>query len=385
MLFRKTFLLLPFFQVISPHQNDEKLKKMSKCAKNFLKSKETRRQDAEKELSGSDDYIDIHKIVNELGNGMTPCIHSDQTHTVNKNCKNLKFKDFHGSPSFLIDFNNGRLGNQMSSFASTYAWSRLLNIKQMVTYTTFTILNKYFKLSEADILEAEYCDPCNDLEFTPLTQNYEQNGQALYLPAYPNRVDLYAQYLKRLKEIFTFHQKYQKKAEEFLHKVKILSNHGTPVFVGVHNRRGDYNFAIKSFGGKLVGPKYFDLAMRVFKENVKDAVFVVVTDDIEWAKENIVGEDIFYSGEDDHEDGVGIDLAIMANCNHTIMTYGTFGMWGAFLAEGKVVAVDNATKVELDALKHLKSNNFNDSWLFIDENTNIEDYSTRIREVFSNK
>merc|ERR1712013_888647 len=90
--YRKTFLLLPFFQVISPHQNDEKLKKMSKCAKNFLKSKETRRQDAEKELSGSDDYIDIHKIVNELGNGMTPCIHSDQTHTVNKNCKNLKFK-----------------------------------------------------------------------------------------------------------------------------------------------------------------------------------------------------------------------------------------------------------------------------------------------------
>ena len=139
---------------------------------------------------------------------------------------------------------------------------------------------------------------------------------------------------------------------------------------------------MKSFGGKLVGPKYFDLALKVFRENVKNAVFVVVTDDMKWARENIVGEDIFYSGEEDSEDAVGIDLAIMANCNHTIMTYGTFGMWGAFLAEGKVVAVGNATKEELDSLKHLKSNDFNDKWLFIDENNDIEDYSSRIKQVF---
>ena len=65
----------------------------------------------------------------------------------------------------------------------------------------------------------------------------------------------------------------------------------------------------------------------------KDAIFVVVSDDIEWAKENIIGEDIFYSDDDHSEEAVGTDLAIMANCNHTIMTYGTFGMWGAFFCK----------------------------------------------------
>jgi hypothetical protein len=28
----------------------------------------------------------------------------------------------------------------------------------------------------------------------------------------------------------------------------------------------------------------------------------------------------------------GIDLALLAQANHSILTYGTFGMWGALLA-----------------------------------------------------
>ena len=34
---------------------------------------------------------------------------------------------------------------------------------------------------------------------------------------------------------------------------------------------------------------------------------------------------------------LGEDLALLANCNHTIMSFGTFGMWGAMLAGGNVV------------------------------------------------
>ena len=34
---------------------------------------------------------------------------------------------------------------------------------------------------------------------------------------------------------------------------------------------------------------------------------------------------------------LGIDLALLAQANHSIMTYGTFGLWGALLAGGKVV------------------------------------------------
>jgi len=31
---------------------------------------------------------------------------------------------------------------------------------------------------------------------------------------------------------------------------------------------------------------------------------------------------------------LGMDLALLAACNHTILTYGTFGFWAGFLAGG---------------------------------------------------
>jgi hypothetical protein len=32
----------------------------------------------------------------------------------------------------------------------------------------------------------------------------------------------------------------------------------------------------------------------------------------------------------------GLDLALLSQANHSIMTYGTFGMWGTMLAGGQV-------------------------------------------------
>ena len=33
----------------------------------------------------------------------------------------------------------------------------------------------------------------------------------------------------------------------------------------------------------------------------------------------------------------GVDLAVLALCNHTIVDYGTFGLWAGLLAGGKIV------------------------------------------------
>ena len=34
---------------------------------------------------------------------------------------------------------------------------------------------------------------------------------------------------------------------------------------------------------------------------------------------------------------MGEDLALLAACNHSIISYGTFGMWAAILAGGEVL------------------------------------------------
>ena len=36
-------------------------------------------------------------------------------------------------------------------------------------------------------------------------------------------------------------------------------------------------------------------------------------------------------------DDMGQDLSLLAACNHTIMSFSSFGLWGALLAGGQVV------------------------------------------------
>ena len=38
------------------------------------------------------------------------------------------------------------------------------------------------------------------------------------------------------------------------------------------------------------------------------------------------------------EDFVGFDLCVLASSDHTIITYGSFGLWGAILSRGDVIA-----------------------------------------------
>ena len=42
----------------------------------------------------------------------------------------------------------------------------------------------------------------------------------------------------------------------------------------------------------------------------------------------------------------GFDLCLLASCNHSIHTYGTFGMWGSLLAGGDVIAATGTTGKE---------------------------------------
>ena len=45
---------------------------------------------------------------------------------------------------------------------------------------------------------------------------------------------------------------------------------------------------------------------------------------------------------------VGFDLCVLASSNHSIHTYGTFGMWGSLLAGGTVVTVSGVGSRETE-------------------------------------
>ena len=86
--------------------------------------------------------------------------------------------------------------------------------------------------------------------------------------------------------------------------------------------------------GRVVVNKEFLLkAMNWFHHQLKDARFVVVNNDQQWCKDNIHGEDVFFSTFTEPI----LDMVILSLCNHTVMSTGTFSWWGAWLAGGTVV------------------------------------------------
>ena len=62
------------------------------------------------------------------------------------------------------------------------------------------------------------------------------------------------------------------------------------------------------------------------------------------------------------EDGLGLDLAILSSCNHSIVTYSTFGLWSALLADGITVTSEGIEQHDI----RFKEAGL-DNWHFFDD------------------
>ena len=125
--------------------------------------------------------------------------------------------------------------------------------------------------------------------------------------------------------------------DEFLDKAKQFLQLHTPstrTLIGLHVRRGDFLAKGQQAYGKAVASmKYITTAMAYFQTRYNDSLFVVVSDDKRWCKTNLAGNNVVISQSNE----AIVDLAIMTLCHHTIITSGTFGWWGGWLAGGEVV------------------------------------------------
>jgi len=141
------------------------------------------------------------------------------------------------------------------------------------------------------------------------------------------------------------------------------------VYIGVHIRRTDMVHDPKY---TVADVRYFRRAVHFMARNFlkSQLVFVVCSDDIHWSKQKfpnavlqtIEDGQIIVAGNDGNgdaktakgnvtarrtvivfsEDQVPeVDLAILSSCNHTIMTVGTYGWWGAYLAGGLTTYLRN--------------------------------------------
>ena len=76
-------------------------------------------------------------------------------------------------------------------------------------------------------------------------------------------------------------------------------------------------------------------AMYYLKRMYSDLVFIFVSDDITWCQANFNGHDIHFSPYL----SPGHDLALIARCDHLIITFGSFAWHGAWLGKKKKTVI----------------------------------------------
>ena len=245
----------------------------------------------------------------------------------------------------------------------------------------FSSLAPYFPSLSLPVLEATICSPCSSLQFQPLPPHPLPKGR-FYTPAaaYSNLLPTYSPFLPELRVMLTLRETFLASARTQLARAGARVGPGPHTYVAVHNRRGDYGPHMASYGGALVGPGYFQSCLALLRACLASPVFLVVTDDPAWARRRITGPDVIYSLAPSmaEEEAVGTDLAILASCNHTVLTYGTFGLWGALLRGSQGVTImSTRAKVLRRLVREAEMENF----VFVDEEEDWGVYRDRVKAL----
>uniref|UniRef100_UPI00398F34AC galactoside alpha-(1,2)-fucosyltransferase 2-like n=1 Tax=Pristiophorus japonicus TaxID=55135 RepID=UPI00398F34AC len=251
----------------------------------------------------------------------------------------------------------GRLGNQMGEYATLYALAKLNGHPAYMLPSMANYLSPIFKTTLPTLHQSviERIDWKNYYLHDWMDDQYLNiSGDYVKLSGYPCSWTFYHHIREEILREFTFHDFITEQTNVILRRIRGERKNVT--YVGVHVRRGDYvNVMPNVWKGVVADKKYLENAMAYFRNKYKDVVFAVTSNGMDWCKKNINDSkgDVFFS-DDPKESSVAQDFSILAHCNHTIMTIGTFGYWAGYLAGGETIFLTNYTLPESNFLKLFK-------------------------------
>ena len=153
------------------------------------------------------------------------------------------------------------------------------------------------------------------------------------------------QYGTFIRSEFVFRPEYREYVDNMFRTIRKNDKSGKEViFVGMHSRRTDYlAFSKKILKKSVVGKTYFLEGIEYFQEEFPEhqVYFMAVSDDMKWMRKHLGSIDgVVMAGAAQREnnglDPIGVDLCILATCDHSIVSQGQFGQWGAYLSAGDI-------------------------------------------------
>lgn len=234
----------------------------------------------------------------------------------------------------------GRLGNQLFEFASLYGIAKHNNLIPVIPANS--ILRRIFKITVGPTRpEIKYTKRYHEKKGCVFEPPLMALGESenVWIKGYLQSWKYIHQADSEIRKMYTFQDSISQKAKSTFQAViaskknKITTN---TVYVAVHVRRGDMknNLNYVKYGYTTADMSYLSKAMNTFRKDFKDVLFVVGSDDLKWCKENMKDEDIVFIPPGNSPE---MDIAILTNCNHTVVTVGSYGWWTAWLINGKTI------------------------------------------------
>lgn len=255
----------------------------------------------------------------------------------------------------------GGLGNQMFQYAFYLALKRhFKNVKADISEFAGYTLHNGFELKEAFGINLDFISSTekklyynkdnewmyqkirklfglSDSVFTEIKEfEYDEDifndKHSRYYIGYWQNEKYFSGFRDLLLEDFRYKKALSPENSQLLTRIKNSNS------VSIHVRRGDY--IGHPLLGNICGYSYYSNAIDFINSRIKDPVYFVFSNDIEWCKENLNLKSIYFC-EENTEKNSAIDLLLMSNCKSNIIANSTFSWWGAWLnqtADKKVVA-----------------------------------------------
>lgn len=228
---------------------------------------------------------------------------------------------------------SGRLGNRLFMFASafgiglTHSCSLKMSSKIIRELTaTFSLNLTQLRLNQSDSNESSvirpiynHCSFIPDLFFSNTFRNIELTGYWQVYNYFINHSTFIRQQLRFKPSILD-------RVHNFF---TTLPTNLTRI--GIHIRRGDF-LQVR----KVSSDDYILTAMTYFTEKYRSVLFIIVTDDRYYCQK-VFGYklNVFFTPS---SFDASTDLATLTECNHLIITVGTFGWWAAFLIQNPLIS-----------------------------------------------
>lgn len=248
------------------------------------------------------------------------------------------------SPLLLtVNHDRGRLGNKMFKYAALLGVARANGRRPVVNpYVADVDMAQVFNLTHVErhddvewgypffgwsrVHETKYA------YFDPVFQHLSRRN--ISIRGWMQSWKYFDHVADEVRKEFSLVPRLRSQAEDFKKKIRNSMPDKDLAFVAVHARHTD-QYSVKN---KItcVAPKSFYVnafnKMRTLLPD-KHLVFVVAGNNLQWCRENILGDDVIILPPQPPE----VHFAVLSSCDHGIVSVGTYGWWAAWLTGGHII------------------------------------------------